>query len=58
MNDWVKDGVRDYTGNDDQLGADKTSRLSPVGCVIGADYPWPMVDRREARQKALERYRV
>ena len=28
MNDWVKDGVEDYADNHDQLGADKTSRLS------------------------------
>jgi deoxyribodipyrimidine photo-lyase len=26
------------------------------GCVIGTDYPEPMVDRREARAAALERY--
>ncbi len=26
------------------------------GCVIGEDYPEPMVDRREARAAALERY--
>jgi len=29
-----------------------------AGCAIGSDYPWPMVDHREARQEALERYRV
>jgi deoxyribodipyrimidine photo-lyase len=29
-----------------------------AGCVIGADYPEPIVDRREARLRALERYRV
>ena len=29
-----------------------------VGCVIGGDYPEPIVDRREARRRALERYRV
>jgi deoxyribodipyrimidine photo-lyase len=29
-----------------------------VGCVIGEDYPEPIVDRREARESALERYRV
>ena len=27
------------------------------GCVIGRDYPEPIVDRREARQEAIERYR-
>jgi deoxyribodipyrimidine photo-lyase len=26
------------------------------GCIIGTDYPEPMVDRREARAAALERY--
>ena len=31
---------------------------SEVGCVIGEDYPEPIVDRREAREAALERYRV
>jgi deoxyribodipyrimidine photo-lyase len=29
-----------------------------VGCVIGVDYPAPMVDHARARQEALERYRV
>jgi deoxyribodipyrimidine photo-lyase len=28
------------------------------GCVIGRDYPEPIVDRREAREEALERYRA
>ncbi|HYP47601.1 MAG TPA: deoxyribodipyrimidine photo-lyase [Thermoleophilaceae bacterium] len=28
------------------------------GCVIGRDYPAPIVDRREARQEALARYRT
>ena len=28
------------------------------GCVIGEDYPEPIVDHREAREEALERYRV
>lgn len=29
-----------------------------AGCVIGVDYPEPMVDRREARAAAIERYGV
>jgi len=29
-----------------------------VGCVIGADYPAPIVDHARAREEALERYRV
>jgi deoxyribodipyrimidine photo-lyase len=29
-----------------------------VGCVIGEDYPAPIVDRKIAREEALERYRV
>ena len=29
-----------------------------AGCVIGEDYPEPIVDHREARQEALARYRV
>jgi deoxyribodipyrimidine photo-lyase len=29
-----------------------------LGCVIGRDYPAPIVDRKLARQQALERYRV
>ena len=29
-----------------------------AGCVIGSDYPAPIVDRREARAEALERYRA
>lgn len=29
-----------------------------AGCVIGSDYPEPMVDHKRARQEALERYRV
>ena len=28
------------------------------GCVIGRDYPEPIVDHREAREAAFERYRV
>ena len=29
-----------------------------VGCVIGRDYPEPIVDHAQARHEALERYRV
>ena len=29
-----------------------------VGCVIGTDYPRPIVDHAEARREALDRYRV
>jgi deoxyribodipyrimidine photo-lyase len=29
-----------------------------AGCVIGEDYPGPMVDHAAARREALERYRV
>ncbi len=29
-----------------------------VGCVIGEDYPEPIVDHAQARRVALERYRV
>jgi deoxyribodipyrimidine photo-lyase len=29
-----------------------------AGCVIGDDYPAPIVDHRRAREEALERYRV
>ena len=29
-----------------------------AGCVVGTDYPEPIVDRREARRRALERYDV
>jgi deoxyribodipyrimidine photo-lyase len=29
-----------------------------VGCVIGEDYPEPIVDHAEARREALERYRT
>jgi deoxyribodipyrimidine photo-lyase len=28
------------------------------GCVIGRDYPAPIVERREARAQAIERYRA
>ena len=28
------------------------------GCVIGRDYPEPIVDHAEARRQALDRYRV
>ena len=27
-----------------------------IGCVIGRDYPTPLVDRRRAREAAKERY--
>ncbi len=29
-----------------------------VGCVIGVDYPAPIVDHKRAREEALERYRL
>ncbi len=29
-----------------------------IGCVIGEDYPQPIVDHAEARREALERYRL
>jgi deoxyribodipyrimidine photo-lyase len=29
-----------------------------VGCRIGTDYPAPIVDHKQARAEALERYRV
>src|SRR3712207_6594755 len=29
-----------------------------AGCVIGRDYPAPVVDRRAAREQAIERYRA
>jgi len=29
-----------------------------VGCVLGIDYPKPIVDHAEARRRALERYRI
>jgi deoxyribodipyrimidine photo-lyase len=29
-----------------------------AGCVIGRDYPAPVVDRRDARARAIERYRA
>jgi deoxyribodipyrimidine photo-lyase len=28
------------------------------GCLIGRDYPWPIVDHRKAREEAFERYQV
>ena len=29
-----------------------------AGCVIGVDYPEPIVDHAEARREAFERYRA
>jgi deoxyribodipyrimidine photo-lyase len=29
-----------------------------VGCVIGRDYPEPIVDHAEARRKALARFKL
>jgi deoxyribodipyrimidine photo-lyase len=29
-----------------------------AGCVIGRDYPRPIVDHRRERERALERYRA
>lgn len=29
-----------------------------AGCMIGVDYPSPVVDHRRERQRALERYRA
>ena len=34
------------------------SSSAEVGCVIGEDYPEPIVDRAVAREEALARYRV
>ena len=33
-------------------------RQHEVGCVIGRDYPAPVVDRRQARAEAVARYRA
>jgi deoxyribodipyrimidine photo-lyase len=35
---------------------DEVQRQS--GCVIGEDYPAPIVDRKRAREEALARYRM
>ncbi|HEX4107993.1 MAG TPA: FAD-binding domain-containing protein [Solirubrobacteraceae bacterium] len=32
-------------------------RQRELGCVIGEDYPAPIVDHRHARREAIERYR-
>jgi deoxyribodipyrimidine photo-lyase len=29
-----------------------------AGCVIGSDYPAPIVDHRRERERAMERYRA
>ena len=29
-----------------------------AGCLIGRDYPEPIVDHAQARREAIERYRV
>ena len=29
-----------------------------AGCVIGTDYPAPIVDHKEARLEAMDRYRA
>ena len=29
-----------------------------AGCLIGEDYPEPIVDHAQARRQAIERYRV
>ena len=37
----------------------RTSTLGlEAGCVIGEDYPAPIVDHAEARERALARYRI
>lgn len=42
----------------DEPGAMAPELQREVGCVIGEDYPEPIVDHAEARRAALARYRV
>jgi deoxyribodipyrimidine photo-lyase len=45
----------DYLAEPWRMPADVQQR---AGCMIGRDYPEPIVDHAEARRQALERYRV
>jgi deoxyribodipyrimidine photo-lyase len=42
--------VEPWTMSEDEQAA--------AGCVIGADYPAPIVDHKEERERAIERYRA
>lgn len=85
LSSFVRSRVERYGSSQDDMGDERTSRLSPylhfgclsprevvdrahdrarasrprpAGlCVIGVDYPEPVVDHREARRAAIERYR-
>jgi deoxyribodipyrimidine photo-lyase len=55
---WVPElrGVPDRYLREPWRMPDDVQRAS--GCVIGGQYPAPIVDHREARERALERYRA
>ncbi len=58
---YVRRWVPELSGVPDELLAEPwrmtAEQQRAAGCVIGRDYPAPLVDHREERQRALARYR-
>ena len=52
---WLRRDLCEYLREPGTMPDDVQRRS---GCVIGRDYPAQIVDRREARRRALERYDV
>ena len=59
---YVRRHVPELAGVPDRYLAEPWTMPADVqrecGCQIGRDYPEPVVDHREARERALARYRV
>ncbi|HEX3834343.1 MAG TPA: deoxyribodipyrimidine photo-lyase [Solirubrobacteraceae bacterium] len=60
--DYVREYVRELAGVPDAYLAEPWTMPADVqercGCMIGRDYPEPIVDHAEARRQALDRYRI
>lgn len=60
--DYVRRWVPELAGVPDALLAEpwrmSDAEQAAAGCRIGEDYPAPVVDHRQERQRALERYRA
>ena len=60
--DYVRRWVPELRGVPDEHLAEpwrmSAARQREIGCVIGRDYPAPIVDHAEERQRAIERYRA
>ena len=61
-NEYVRRYVPELAGVPDEYMREPWTMPDEVqresGCVIGNDYPGPIVDHQQARRETLERYRV